>query len=100
MESTVSSSRELRFESPEIQSIVASIMNQEEARNQLKKLTAESFRKWLCEMITAIASSLGYVLKNLIYEIPADIAYSFKKGFKNGLMRAHTDSYRYNDSKK
>lgn len=97
MENEISDRPELTFQSPEIQNLLADIMEQSNAIKKREELSADSFRLWLCETITAIAQRLGYTVRNLLIDIPADIAYSFGKGFKAGVEKARRNSYRYRD---
>ncbi|MBQ2633257.1 MAG: hypothetical protein IJF88_01590 [Oscillospiraceae bacterium] len=89
--------KELSFDSPEIQELFADVMARSEAIKKRQELSDYSFRVWICEVITAIANKMGYVVRNLIIEIPADLAYSFKKGFSAGIDKAKKNSYRYTD---
>ena len=89
----------ITFESPEFQSLLSEVMRQKEAVTKMEEMTEESFRDWLCDIITILADRLGYVIQNL-REIPMDMAYSFNKGFKNGRERARQNSYRSRDKDK
>ena len=84
-------------DSPEIKGIIEDIMAQSSAIKKREELSSASFRAWLCEVVTIVAEKMGYIVRNLFIEIPADIAYSFGKGFSAGVERAKQNSYRYHE---
>lgn len=97
MENIISNTKQsITFDSPEFQDLLSEVMNQKTAIIKRDELSEASFRVWLCDVISALADKLGYVIQNL-KEIPMDMVYSFNKGFQAGRERARQNSYRYRD---
>lgn len=95
----VTAKRTVDVDSPEIQNLMKEILSQSEAIKKREELTEKSFWFWFCEVLEKVASQMGMIIQNL-YEIPADLGYSFQKGFAKGREKARQSSYRAKDKMK